>query len=284
VVCPKSALLVWKKELTDFKDLQQNNHAILVVDGQSSQKTDVIRNSNSNYKFFLVIGVEQFASYILDNSKQGKALMQTGFDLLIIDEAHALRKKTLQASKAVSEMKRADPTLKLLLLTGTPMQNNFTELFELINIMRPTAELETTAAPFGMYPNMAKEKKEFLKIAREAGPAMKSKIEEYFLRRYKYQVLDLPDKCDMTVWLTLTPAIRSIHERVEVLYSQKLKEVNASINESNLKTHQNASDDAEHLDGDEELEDTDTRSNPVFAIYGSLISLVNDVSCMKQRV
>jgi hypothetical protein len=50
---------------------------------------------------------------------------------------------------------------------------------------------------------MKKERKLFLNNARERNPDMKKIVDMYFLRRYKYQVLNLPDKFDMTIWITL---------------------------------------------------------------------------------
>jgi SNF2 family DNA or RNA helicase len=69
-------------------------------------------------------------------------MLNSNYDFMIIDEAHILRNKKLKSYEAVTNLKRLNKSMKILLLTGTPMQNSFTELFDLINLMRPTEELE----------------------------------------------------------------------------------------------------------------------------------------------
>lgn len=64
---------------------------------------------------------------------QRQQLAEQGFDLVVVDEAHVLRRRTSSAWKLVSEI----PRKFLLLLTATPLQNDLDELYNLITLLRP---------------------------------------------------------------------------------------------------------------------------------------------------
>lgn len=56
-----------------------------------------------------------------------------GFDLVVVDESHVLRKRTSSAWKLIQEL----PQKFLLLLTATPVQNDLEELYNLVTLLRP---------------------------------------------------------------------------------------------------------------------------------------------------
>jgi SNF2 family DNA or RNA helicase len=58
---------------------------------------------------------------------------KTRFDLVIVDEAHRLRRRNTASWKLVNELDKK----YILLLTATPVQNNLDELFNLITLLRP---------------------------------------------------------------------------------------------------------------------------------------------------
>jgi len=55
------------------------------------------------------------------------------WDLLIVDEAHYLRRRESQAWQAVNAL----PRQFLLLLTATPVQNSLEELYNLVTLLQP---------------------------------------------------------------------------------------------------------------------------------------------------
>ncbi|MDR3543964.1 MAG: SNF2-related protein [Desulfosporosinus sp.] len=63
------------------------------------------------------------------------------YDLVIVDEAHHLKKQRSQAYRLVSELKKK----YILLLTATPVENDLEELFNLITLLLP-GQLETAAS------------------------------------------------------------------------------------------------------------------------------------------
>ncbi len=62
-------------------------------------------------------------------------IKKTGFDLVVIDEAHRLRNVYKTSSKIAREIKDAIQEYPKLLLTATPLQNSLLELYGLVSII-----------------------------------------------------------------------------------------------------------------------------------------------------
>jgi len=73
-------------------------------------------------------------------TKQAQVLA-VPYDLVIVDEAHHLKKQRSQAYQLVSQLKKK----YILLLTATPVENDLEELFNLITLLLP-GQLETAAS------------------------------------------------------------------------------------------------------------------------------------------
>lgn len=73
-------------------------------------------------------------------SKQAQVLA-VPYDLVIVDEAHHLKKQRSQAYQLVSQLKKK----YILLLTATPVENDLEELFNLITLLFP-GQLETATS------------------------------------------------------------------------------------------------------------------------------------------
>jgi len=80
----------------------------------------------------------------IDTAKRGskqEQILAVPYDLVIVDEAHHLKKLRSQAYQLVSQLKKK----YILLLTATPVENNLEELFNLITLLFP-GQLETAAS------------------------------------------------------------------------------------------------------------------------------------------
>jgi superfamily II DNA or RNA helicase len=66
-------------------------------------------------------------------SEHASRLLNRSFDLVIIDEAHHLRERTSQGYKLVDALNKRF----LLLLSATPVQNDLTELYNLLTLLKP---------------------------------------------------------------------------------------------------------------------------------------------------
>ena len=66
-------------------------------------------------------------------SEHAQRLVLHNFDLVIVDEAHHLRDRTSQSYKLVDGLNKRF----LLLLSATPVQNDLTELYNLLTLLKP---------------------------------------------------------------------------------------------------------------------------------------------------
>lgn len=110
---------------------------------------------------------------------------------VVIDEAHALKNKESQLQAAMGQL-RYD---HLLLLTGTPLQNDVQELWALLNLVQP--ERFTSPASFYHSYGTLQTSEEVAKLQKDLGPIM--------LRRQKEDVeKSIPPKEETIINVELT--------------------------------------------------------------------------------
>ncbi|SFR03784.1 Helicase conserved C-terminal domain-containing protein [Desulfoscipio geothermicus DSM 3669] len=80
----------------------------------------------------------------LDTAKRDnhrRQVLETEYDMVIVDEAHHLKNSRTKAHQLVSRLKKK----YILLLTATPVENDLSELFNLITLLLP-GQLETASS------------------------------------------------------------------------------------------------------------------------------------------
>ena len=120
IVTPSSLRQQWAQELQEKFNLPTHLIDSKTIHGKSVTKDGIY-----------------ICSYEFANRHEAK--LSTGWDLLVLDEAHKLRnfyKNKKGIAGAISAI--AKGSTKSLLLTATPLQNNLMELYGLVSVVDPT--------------------------------------------------------------------------------------------------------------------------------------------------
>ena len=124
VICPANLRKQWSQELADKFYLPS-----VILETRTFNEAVKRGNLNPFRQDAVIICSFQFA-----RSKEPYVL-QSGWELIVIDEAHRLRNVYKQSNKVAQAIKQAVAPFQKLLLTATPLQNSLLELFGLVSII-----------------------------------------------------------------------------------------------------------------------------------------------------
>jgi len=124
------------------------------------------------------------------------------WDTVIIDEAHRMKGINGATRAVVAGMSIA----WLLLLTGTPVQNNMREVYGLLNLLNPTRfnDVDEFLDKFGDERGMTVEQVK----------AFQKELKPILLRRMKEDVETLPEKEEVIIWVELTAEQRVYYKAI----------------------------------------------------------------------
>ncbi|ORZ31082.1 SNF2 family N-terminal domain-domain-containing protein [Catenaria anguillulae PL171] len=148
-------------------------------------------------------------------------LKRVHWDLLVVDEGHRLKNDESKLFKHLMELTFDHK----ILLTGTPLQNNLRELFNLMSFLEvegfedPEALAEAYDLDKKKVVGMSKEEEEALAHqASEKIRELHDMLRPHFLRRVKTDVvLDIPPKAEILVPVRMSPLQRQL---IKDLYSK----------------------------------------------------------------
>lgn len=152
-----------------------------------------IQNGNSP---FLSITTYSMVSRMED-------LQQTDWDLVILDEAQAIKNPSSKQTKSIKSLKAK----KRLALTGTPIENDLTNLWSLYDFLNKG--LLGTSTEFKRFASSLKENP-------SGYSKLKAMISPFMLRRLKTDksiISDLPEKMEMTDYVTLSKKQRVLYKK-----------------------------------------------------------------------
>ncbi|KAJ6574934.1 hypothetical protein B0H19DRAFT_1371843 [Mycena capillaripes] len=124
---------------------------------------------------------------------------QPRWEILVVDEGQRLKSDSSLLFRKLNELK----SLHRIIMTGTPLNNNIRELFNLMNFLDPVEwnDLEALA-----------QKHETL--TEDLIKDLHSRLRPYFLRRIKSQVLKLPPKNEVIVPVSMAPLQKEIYRSI----------------------------------------------------------------------
>uniref|UniRef100_A0AC35GUA5 Helicase n=1 Tax=Panagrolaimus sp. PS1159 TaxID=55785 RepID=A0AC35GUA5_9BILA len=137
IIAPQNVTGHWKKEFPKFTITENNRIAedIRITNFEESGKTlryNTISNwyKNTREKHIMIMSYDMFKRKAVDFDFH-EFLVNPGPDLVIFDEAHKLKNKETQNYKLTVQIS----TPRKIFLTGTPLQNDPKELYQMINFL-----------------------------------------------------------------------------------------------------------------------------------------------------
>jgi SWI/SNF-related matrix-associated actin-dependent regulator 1 of chromatin subfamily A len=210
VVVPASTIENWMREFNKFcPDI-----VVQAYYGTVQERED-LRYELKNAQFDVLV-----TTYVLaaGSAADFKFLRNQDFDIVVYDEGHFLKNSL---TERYNKLMRLHARFRLL-LTGTPLQNNFEELVSLLSFMLPklfndkkddlqglfNQKMGTVTSSAGSTPT-----KHNPLLAIQAIERAKTMMSPFVLRRKKNQVLQhLPAKCHEIIECTLTPSQKAIYD------------------------------------------------------------------------
>lgn len=198
IIMPNSLLLNWKREVGRFapwmrssiyhgpkRDLEESLAADLVLTTYATVRNDI------------------------------KALCEYEFACIVLDESQRIKNIESQISRAVMLLKGE----YRLALSGTPIENDLSELYALFRFLNP--------AMFGSRTEF--QHKYYNPITKQGDQALigelKRKIYPFLLRRLKSEVLEeLPEKSEQIVTIDMSPRQKDFYEQRRLFHRAAVKQ------------------------------------------------------------
>ncbi len=193
IVCPASLKINWDREIKNYSDKR-----VLIVEG---------RKWGSTFDFY-IINYDIIKNYhSTDNSEDSddyKLLVNAGFELAIVDEAHYISNNTAQRTRLLNDVLEKIP--KVWLLTGTPMTSRPINYYNLLKIVDSplTLNWQTYVKRYckGFQFRVGNRK-----VWNTSGASNLDELRELtknvVLRRMKTDILDLPEKIVTPIFVEL---------------------------------------------------------------------------------
>lgn len=215
IVCPTSLVYNWYEEIKRFsKELK-----VLILDGTKKEREDKIKELK-NYNIVLT-------SYVLVR-RDIENYKDFVFSYCILDEAQYIKNPSSQNAITVKEIKAKGR----FALTGTPIENNLSELWSIFDFIMPSYLLTHNKFYAKYEVPIAKDGNE------EAQKELKNKIKPFIMRRLKKDVIkELPPKIYNNVLISMNEEQKKLYTSyVEALKSEIEEEVKLKgIEESRFK-------------------------------------------------
>jgi SNF2 family DNA or RNA helicase len=148
-------------------------------------------------------------------SRDRERLLEHEFDLLVLDEAQAIKNARSQAAQVVRELR----AVRRLAMTGTPLENHLGELWAQFDAVEPGllgSESDFTRfyrSPIERHGDLDRQQR------------LHRRIGALLLRRRKDEVLkDLPPKTEIVRMLELDGAQRELYETLRLAQHQRVRE------------------------------------------------------------
>lgn len=196
VICPKTLLYNWAAEIEKF----HTNIPYAIVEGDKETRLEIL--ANPNVRLFIM----SYSMVLGDIA----ALKNLEFEWLVLDEAQNIKNVSAQRTSAIKKLN----SKHRLALSGTPVENNLTELWSIYDFLNP-----------GYLGTLNRFKQNYLanEGQSEARQSLKRLAAPFLLRRIKKEVLlELPDKQEQISWCKLNTLQEKLYLQILDMVQKKL--------------------------------------------------------------
>lgn len=188
IICPASLKINWQREIENYTDRSTS-----IIEGKKWEDAD-----------FIIINYDIIKNFHDEKNKKESIILNSKFDLVIIDEAHYIQNKQAQRTKLINDfVSKVD---RLWLLTGTPITSRPINYYNLLNLIDSPVAVNWMAY-VKRYCNGFQFRAGKRKVWNVSGASnleeLRDRTKPQVLRRLKENVLDLPDKIITPVYLRL---------------------------------------------------------------------------------
>jgi superfamily II DNA or RNA helicase len=217
VVVPNSTCQNWRSEIKTWAPkLRVVTYYGSATARKLTQKYEMFSGSGSASSLSAHIIVTSYETMMDDAAK--RMFSSIPWAALVVDEGHRLKNDRNQIYGALSKIKFPFK----ILLTGTPLQNNVRELFNILQFVDPSK-------------NAQELEEQFSDLTKESVIEVHEMIRPFFLRRTKAQVLNfLPPMAQVIVPVSMTVVQKKLYKSILSKNPQLIKAIFKS-NESSLK-------------------------------------------------
>ncbi|MFT5541492.1 MAG: SNF2 family DNA or RNA helicase [Glaciecola sp.] len=201
VIAPTSVCFNWQQEAAKFSPTLNIK---LFADATNTVQRQKLLNELSPFDCIIIsYGLLQRESDILKNVR---------WHTIVADEAQAIKNPFAKRSKAAFALKG---DFKMI-TTGTPIENDLTELWSLFRFINPglLGNIKRFSDRYSLPIENAKEEP---LAARKASQSLRALIQPFILRRMKNQVLtELPPRTDIKIQVVMSPKERDFYEALRL--------------------------------------------------------------------
>lgn len=201
IVCPTSLVYNWQKEFEKFGQ----DVSIKVMYGHKEKRHNELNNIKEN------VIITSYGLIREDEEYYNKL----DFEVMAIDEAQSIKNATTGITKCV---KKINAKVKFA-LTGTPLENNVTELWSIFDYIMPgyLTNLKDFNTKYGIKDIDEKFTKALIDLQKQIAP--------FILRRKKSDVLtELPPKIENNIFIDL-------NEKQKSVYAMEVKKTRKEMDE-----------------------------------------------------
>ncbi|KAG0704357.1 SNF2 family DNA-dependent ATPase [Suillus ampliporus] len=202
VVVPNSTITNWVREFTRWAPKLR----VVPFYGEAKARDVVIeyelfhpsdRKGGPEPKYHVMVTTYETLTNPRDFNSVFKSIPR--WEVLVVDEGQRLKSDHSLLFKKLNELH----TIHRVIMTGTPLNNNIRELFNLMNFLDPKEWSDLEAL-----------EKEHEELNEELVRQLHIKLKPYFLRRIKSEVLQLPPKNEVIVPLSMAPLQKEIYRSI----------------------------------------------------------------------